>query len=468
MALLSTALGLPIAQSQVDFVIPDIDQDLRLCIDPFLLYKSKDEEHRALHDRLLEAFNRAFRYYRDGNYAGMERLIDFPEVDNIGLGYSGGRIAGSGMGAYLNRLVVDTLANSPALLERGVRHIEELQLVSVGIGPDRISDMAANLLKADLVAYTREQCTTWDIPIEKGVPLNHIFDLDSFSWYDDYVDLPINPRTGVPLLFVPRRIVRLLPWINFDDYERQQYRLYLRAKKGRGWDALPGAKAPTTKESKGRIVEVTRREIHLLDEYVARKEAYAADAQPEISRSQENANFAPQAQTMLDRLWAIAPGIAGAGAYQREMLGILTYLFSPDLTDGKLEERTIDGTERRDIVFTNEADRSFWEYVRQQYGGLFVMFEAKNVAQVNSQHINQVATYLGDRIGRFGVILTRNQPAQAQIRKTHTVFNNDRDRKSILIMHDSDIERMLRLKDRGSDPTREIQQMYRDFKMKIE
>ena len=74
--LLTQALGLPITQSQVDFVIPDIDEDRRLCIDPFLLYKSKDPQLRALHERLVQVFNTAFAHFRAGGRAEMDRLIE--------------------------------------------------------------------------------------------------------------------------------------------------------------------------------------------------------------------------------------------------------------------------------------------------------------------------------------------------------------------------------------------------------
>ena len=42
------------------------------------------------------------------------------------------------------------------------------------------------------------------------------------------------------------------------------------------------------------------------------------------------------------------------------------------------KSETFEGTERRDIVFTNDSDESFWEYIRTEHAGLFVMFEAKN------------------------------------------------------------------------------------------
>lgn len=53
MARLPEAFNLSFTQSEVDFVVPDLATDLPLCIDPFLLYKSKDPVLRNLHERLL-------------------------------------------------------------------------------------------------------------------------------------------------------------------------------------------------------------------------------------------------------------------------------------------------------------------------------------------------------------------------------------------------------------------------------
>jgi hypothetical protein len=54
---LNQVLELPFSQAEVDFVIPDLAGDLRLGIDPFLLFKSRDGELKAEHERLLETFN---------------------------------------------------------------------------------------------------------------------------------------------------------------------------------------------------------------------------------------------------------------------------------------------------------------------------------------------------------------------------------------------------------------------------
>jgi hypothetical protein len=43
-------------QLEVDFVIQRLVGDLPLCIDPFLLYKSRDPELRLLHASIVEHF----------------------------------------------------------------------------------------------------------------------------------------------------------------------------------------------------------------------------------------------------------------------------------------------------------------------------------------------------------------------------------------------------------------------------
>ena len=231
MKLLTSELNLQFGQNEVDFVVPNLEQDRRLCIDPILLYNAKNPDLKSLHIKMLEMFNYAIEQFEKGKMIDSEYLINFPEVSEIGLGYSVGTTKGSGLGSYLNKLVFNTLTSSPDLVKRKLRHIEELQLVSLGINADRVSDITANILKFFLIEYTKKQCQIWNIPICNAVPISHIFNFETGNWEDRYEDLPINPITGTPLLFVPRRIVRILPWINFDDYLRSEFLLFLPSKK---------------------------------------------------------------------------------------------------------------------------------------------------------------------------------------------------------------------------------------------
>jgi hypothetical protein len=129
----------------------------------------------------------------------------------------------------------------------------------------------------------------------------------------------------------------------------------------------------------------------------------------------------------------------------------------------------MDGTERRDIIFTNDSDESFWEFVRNEHSGILVMFEAKNTEDLEMANINQTATYLGDGIGRLGIIVTRKSPSEAVMRKIFSVWNNSgSDRKMILVLDDENLRAMLDLRCRNGSPTKWMQRHYRAFRESVQ
>jgi len=463
MKLLTTALNLPFGQNEVDFVIPNLEQDRRLCIDPILLYRAQNNEFRTLHSRMLEMFNYAIEQFEKGNRKDAEYLIDFPEVSEIGLGYAIGTTKGSGLGSYLNTLVFDTLTASPDLIRRKLRHIEELQLVSLGISADRVSDITANILKDSLIDYTKRQCALWGIPITEGVPITHIFNFQNGRWEDRYEDLPTNPYTDSPLIFVPRRIVRILPWINFDDYLRSEFMLFLPSKKKL---FRKRRKAVTRKDlpKKPEVVEITRKEIHRIDRYVAKKEQRAYEAQPVSVETDVPINIGQ----LINELHSLSSGRENAYRYQDLILKILNYLFEPELIDGKPQVRTEYGTEIRDIIYTNESDISFWRYIRDNHKNFLVVFELKNKDEIDNFDVDQLANYLGDPTGYVGILVSRKPPKDGQRRKTFAIYNKVVPRKVIIFLSDEDIGILLKDKFSGRDPTKIIQKKYRGFMTSIE
>src|SRR5215212_5964209 len=103
MALLNKVLNIPIRQEDVDFVMPDVDADRRLGIDPFLLYRSSRTDFRQAHEQLLRFFNFVFNQIKEGNLSEAERLLLCPEPREVGLGYSRRGTRGSGIGPELAR-----------------------------------------------------------------------------------------------------------------------------------------------------------------------------------------------------------------------------------------------------------------------------------------------------------------------------------------------------------------------------
>jgi hypothetical protein len=454
-----------ISQYDVDFVIPFVGVDVPVGIDPFLLFKSRVPEYRDLHGILISTFNAGIDAIRQDDIAEASRLFDFPEVAAIGMGYTQKSKRGSGVGSYLSRLIIETLVGSPGLQERGIRHVEEMQLVSAGIGPDRVSDITANILKRFLIGYTQRQCALWDISLESKVPIEHIYDASSHRWEDSYEDLPVSPKDGSPILLVPRRLVRALPWINYEDFLATEFKSYLSAK--RAVARQSANKIASGKGGKSEVVTVTRGDISLVERYVRSREQQSAEARPSIDYIDEDACQA--AERLKEKLRATPTGREHAAAYQELVLEILNFLFNPELSDGQSEVRTFEGTERRDIIFTNDSDESFWDYVRTAHDGIFIMFEAKNTNDLEMTEINQTTTYLGDRIGRLGVIVTRQSPRDSVQRKMFSVWNDSApNRKVILTLTDEQLRELLDLRCNEGSPTKWMQKHYRKFRTSVQ
>src|SRR5260370_32821047 len=146
-----------------------------------------------------------------------------------------------------------------------------MQLLSAGSGPDRVSDITANILKRFLIAYTQRQCEIWGLPMKKGVPVEHIYDPSSQQWSDGYEDLPVSPLDGSAILLVPRRVVRVLPWINYDDFIRTEFSAYLSAKRQASRqgprDSVEKQRGQSDAKTKQHVVTITRSDISLVERY---------------------------------------------------------------------------------------------------------------------------------------------------------------------------------------------------------
>jgi hypothetical protein len=446
-----------LSQRDVDFVIPRLDADLPLAIDPFLLYKAKRPDLKEAHEDLLAMFAAAFEAFRSGDEARARDLLRFPEVREIRFGYAEASVEGSGVGDVLSRLTVEVLRQSPALLARGIRHVEELQLFSVGIGPDRISDAVGNVLKRFLVDYTARQAQLWGIPVTDGIPLERIWDRPAQEWVDEYVSIPVDPITRIPILLVPRWIVRRLPWINFPEFARTDLTRFL------------GGRATARRVlQKPAAVAVTQRRVEIVNRYIDRKEAESAQAQADPPPLLATAPF-PAGDDVLASLSALRTGVASAYEYQRLVLALLNTLFEPELVDGEPQARTASGVEIRDIIYTNNSDRSFLRFLQVEHSNLLLVFDCKNVAALDADDVNQMANYLGDPLGRCGFIVTRAAATDANLKKARATYNKGSPRKVVLVLSDADLEVMVEMKRAGKrHPVDHLQRVYRSFVQSIE
>lgn len=212
-----------------------LDVDTELFVDPFLIFKETDGFWVDGHARLIEHFNRAFLLVAEGNrnpaslaYRKALSLLEFREPKELCLGYTADGTSGSGSGGKLGKLIAQAIAEAIGRGLENPSHFEELGVLQERIGSDRISDTTCTILKPKLIAYTQEVAGRHGIELHDHELYAASFDEKRQRFERPTVQVPTNPATGGPLLFVPQRFLRDLPRLNKDDwwdfYENEKLR----------------------------------------------------------------------------------------------------------------------------------------------------------------------------------------------------------------------------------------------------
>jgi hypothetical protein len=116
-------------------------------------------------------------------------------------------------------------------------------------------------------------------------------------------------------------------------------------------------------------------------------------------------------------------------------------LLYPQLDFAAEQSRTVSGVLIRDLIFYNSRSVDFLQDIYNDYKSRQVVFELKNVAEVEREHINQLNRYLGGSLGNFGIIVTRHPLPRNILRNTIDLWSGQR--KCIITLTDEDIELMV-------------------------
>ncbi|MCK4823225.1 hypothetical protein KA005_46140, partial [bacterium] len=208
--------NLPFTQEEVDFAIPFLDEDIPLYLDPFLLWKSPSQQDNALHTAITNSFNHLGYLTNRGNESeAIEILMKVSECYEVGLGHSRKRI-GKPIGEKLSLEIISLFKDIPQVNKSGFVHFEEVQLFVDQFSKDRVSDIACSFIKSFLIDFTIDQCNKHRIPIEKANL--EVYDYKQHKFVQEEVTLPHNTENRTPIILVPKRWLRFIPWINYDDY----------------------------------------------------------------------------------------------------------------------------------------------------------------------------------------------------------------------------------------------------------
>lgn len=211
------------AMTEVGVLNPTLNADTKLFIDPLLIPASQHLEiHYGARTTYVAHFDQVIRLLKatrrqnDVAWRNARRLMTFPEIKWTCLGYGAQSVSGSGSGAFTTAAVMQT---AKEIVDMGINDPDLFVALGVfegGIGPDRISDMTANVILPDLLAFNARVLKTLGIPTEDVT-------LTLRNGHSYTADLPINPfESGrQPVILVPADILRDLPvakdWSDVSD-----------------------------------------------------------------------------------------------------------------------------------------------------------------------------------------------------------------------------------------------------------
>ena len=429
-----------VAQSEVDFAIPFLDEDIPLYVDPFLLWKSPSQQEQALHTSLMNAFNHLNYLLKKGKKDQAVRdLVLASECTEVGLGYSRNR-KGVKIGETKASEILSLFETIPEYAQYGFRHFEEIQLYIDGISKDRVSDVCCSLLKSFLIDFTIDQCEILGIPLEE-VALSSVYDYQSYSFVtEERVRLPVSPSSKDPIIFVPKRWLRFTPWINFDDYYK---------------DYCPRDHVftPDEPEDRVKVLNYNRHNYGVVQNYVKAK-----------IRSQEDCKADPlfqqipvtSAKRKLSEIQKLPTGKTDQADRRYEELAsqLLASLLYPHLDFAEVQSRTESGSLIRDLIFYNNRQVDFLEEIYTDYGNRQLVMELKNVRAIEREHISQLNRYLATGLGNFGLFVTRNQLPKAMFRNTVDLWSGQR--KCIIALSDEDLSLMVNVFETGQRSTIDV------------
>jgi hypothetical protein len=442
--------GIFLSQSQVPFAIPFLEEDIPLYVDPFLLWKSKSLQDKALHLSLLNSFNHlGFLATNGKTEEALNALIRGSECDEVGLGESATRI-GKRISHNQAEQILGLFRLLPQYEQHGFHHLEEIQFFVDGISKDRISDLACNFLKSFLIDFTMDECMRLGIPLADCV-IRDYYDPEQRRFLDNVPQkLPVNPRTGAPLLLVPKRWLRYTPWLSFDNYFKQ-------------YCPRDKTSSPGEPEERVKVLIFNRENYGVVEAYVKERERTAEDCATDPLFTQIPLLSAKRKMHEIKKLHTGNENMADK-KYEDAITQLMASLLYPHLDFATDQARTDSGAHIRDLIFYNNRSHPFLAELFDDYGSKQLVMEIKNVRAVEREHVEQLNRYMAAELGRFGVFITRNELPKAMFKSTIDVWSGQR--KCIVALTDADLEQMVELfESKQRLPLDVLKKKYAQFRM---
>lgn len=210
---------IPLKQKELDFLDIYVNADRVLFLDPGRLLKYDDELSCRMREHVVTYFDRYLQYVRAGDKVNAVRMMRYlREPKEIHLGYAREGYRGNAVGRVKGLSIYERFSQSKAVQTGMLKDLEESALLVKGIDRDIISDMMAMICKADLIAFTQQQCRKHRVPM-RDCRVGRTW-MGGNHWPEIETKLPV--YGGEPIILVPKRMVGNILMLDSQDFYRNE------------------------------------------------------------------------------------------------------------------------------------------------------------------------------------------------------------------------------------------------------
>ena len=300
-----------------------------------------------------------------------------------------------------------------------------------GVGNDTISDIVTTLIRRQLLIYTKNQCDLYGIPTEKRT--SKPFWNEITSRWEKEEDIEQLIISGKRILLVPKNIVFAEGYYTFTKEQFVQHDMlsYLQKIELQTPNStLIKHRAPkknqtvgdpfVTKESlrdrdkvdkKKNILEFSSKYPEIMNKFKDKEHFSSLNIIEffEISNNELTDNqYNELIEAFIKTLKKIPKGKMYADEYHEFILGLLTFIFYPSLSNPKKETPIDNKRKRIDITYINSADKGFFSILKSEITSNYIYVECKNYSSsISNPEFDQLAGRFNESTSKVGMLVCR-------------------------------------------------------------
>lgn len=419
----SNFFGIDLPQYELPFVDFNLFSDVPLYIDPYAITKTPTELAERCHTAIVSYFQALLEGVRSGHKPTIDRLIrgKLAEPKEIHLGVGKKARAGRGIGREQEDGIIQALVGSYAAKTGAIQAIQELELHIPGIGPDKVSDLVANIVLSFLAEFTEKTCLVFGVST-RPCAVSGFWNPNSFEWDGGYYNLPVFQNND--FILVPKQFVRRdKDLMNHRDFYNRYVLEVLQRELLSASDSL----VETLRNGHRRVTKkaitddprftITKTFVSgfilehpdVIDRYRADLWHQFRPADPAFWSGKADEDD-PRIVRALERLSQLQPGRHDANDYHETVFELLQFVFDYALVNFEKEYRMDGDRGRIDVIADNQAGEGlFLELKGERFNAGSVPIECKNYGlDLGNQEFNQLADRLGKTTSRFGLMICRS------------------------------------------------------------